>query len=323
MHMDNVPRVQYETFYTAEKKAVMHNRKVHYVTTLVKVCSFLFLVLSAALVFNLERQRQSLNSSSSLASENIAHVQSELKHGKDYSIYNSGSGQERKHRASPKKELLPDKLLALWSEWGEWSGCSKRKYCHEGTQTRKRSCFSLDEKSNCVGVTMESRDCPDSSCLRRTHSLADAVEVATSSFIGQECNSTEKYSATGKYTDEVLDVVYRHFPGAKRMLKSGFFAVQEIPHMIDKESDITKICFEPQGSWSLLGARRAFQLNRSTRASLGIRHKSTNVLGITVGLYPDDGLYGVALATGTSSGWYDKIYYRRWKGKGFPGNFLF
>ena len=77
--------------------------------------------------------------------------------------------------------------------------------------------------------------------LGRTHALADEVEVATSSFIAQECNVTEKYSAMGKYSDELLDVVYRRFPAAKRMLQSGFYAVQEIPRIIDKETDIIKV----------------------------------------------------------------------------------
>lgn len=319
--MDTLPKVKYEAFYVTKNKAVVKNMKVRYLTVAVKVCSFLFLLVSVAFLFRLEQQKQFLTSS--LTSERSAHEYTAIKDAAHAAIYSSGNGHKSKYKTSLEEELDMEDFLVLWGEWGPWSGCSRRKFCHEGTKTRKRKCISLDEKGNCVGVSMESRDCPDNGCRRRTHALADEVEVATSSFIAQECNVTEKYSATGKYADELLDVVYKHFPAAKSMLQSGFFAIQEIPRIIDKETDITKICFEPQGSWSLSGSRRAFQLNRSTRASLGIRHKSTNVVGITIGLYPDDALYGVALATGTTAGWYDKIYYRRWRGKGFPGNFLF
>ena len=59
-------------------------------------------------------------------------------------------------------EALP---LAVWGLWGPWSVCSKKKYCQEGQQHRRRVCLTLDDSSHCVGVSMEARDCPSASCV--------------------------------------------------------------------------------------------------------------------------------------------------------------
>lgn len=65
--------------------------------------------------------------------------------------------------------------------------------------------------------------------------------MPATSFLGQECNATVKYSASGKYSDLVPSAVYHLFPSAKKMLKSGFFAVQVLPKILEKESSITKV----------------------------------------------------------------------------------
>ena len=59
-------------------------------------------------------------------------------------------------------DVLP---LAVWGLWGPWSACSKRKYCQEGQQHRRRVCLSLEDSAHCVGVSMEARDCPAAACV--------------------------------------------------------------------------------------------------------------------------------------------------------------
>ena len=59
-------------------------------------------------------------------------------------------------------DFLP---LAVWGLWGPWSECSRRKYCQEGQQHRRRVCISLDDSAYCVGVSMEARDCPAAACV--------------------------------------------------------------------------------------------------------------------------------------------------------------
>ena len=71
--------------------------------------------------------------------------------------------------------------------------------------------------------------------------LADQSPVPATSFLSQECNATVKYSASGKYRDLVPSSVYRLYPSAKKMLKSGFFAVEVIPKVLKEESAITKV----------------------------------------------------------------------------------
>ena len=53
----------------------------------------------------------------------------------------------------------------MWGLWGPWSACSKRKYCQEGQQHRRRVCLSLEDSAHCVGVSMEARDCPAAACV--------------------------------------------------------------------------------------------------------------------------------------------------------------
>ena len=60
-------------------------------------------------------------------------------------------------------DALP--LLAVWGLWGPWSACSKKKYCQEGQQHRRRICVTLEDSAHCVGVSMEARDCPAASCV--------------------------------------------------------------------------------------------------------------------------------------------------------------
>jgi len=73
--------------------------------------------------------------------------------------------------------------------------------------------------------------------------LSDESPAPTTSFLSQECNATVKYSASGKYKDLVPNSVYHLYPSAKKMLKSGFFAVEVIPKVLEKESAVTKVQF--------------------------------------------------------------------------------
>ena len=61
------------------------------------------------------------------------------------------------------------------------------------------------------------------------------------SFLSQECNATVKYSASGKYKELIPSSVFRLYPSAKRMLKSGFFAVEVFPKVLENETPITKV----------------------------------------------------------------------------------
>lgn len=71
--------------------------------------------------------------------------------------------------------------------------------------------------------------------------LVDQSPAPATSFLAQECNATVKYAASGKYRDLVPSSVYHLYPSAKKMLKSGFFAVEVIPKVLEKESAITKV----------------------------------------------------------------------------------
>ena len=69
----------------------------------------------------------------------------------------------------------------------------------------------------------------------------DQSTAPATSFLAQECNATVKYAASGRYKDLVPSTVYHLYPSAKKMLKSGFFAVETIPKVLEKESAITKV----------------------------------------------------------------------------------
>ena len=71
--------------------------------------------------------------------------------------------------------------------------------------------------------------------------LADQSPVPSTSFLSQECNATVKYSASGKYKELIPSSVFRLYPSAKRMLKSGFFAVEVFPKVLENETPITKV----------------------------------------------------------------------------------
>ena len=65
--------------------------------------------------------------------------------------------------------------------------------------------------------------------------------MPSTSFLSQECNATVKYSASGKYKELIPSSVFRLYPSAKRMLKSGFFAVEVFPKVLENETPITKV----------------------------------------------------------------------------------
>lgn len=178
---------------------------------------------------------------------------------------------------SEASDVLP---MAVWGLWGPWSECSKRKYCQEGQQHRRRVCLSLEESAQCMGVSMEARDCPAAACVHackfgwssllrwgpETIFVSDELAVVSAiivlyvlladssppilvdkspapatSFLAQECNATVKYAASGRFGDLVPSAVYRLYPSAKKMFKSGFFALERIPKVLKHESDITKV----------------------------------------------------------------------------------
>ena len=71
--------------------------------------------------------------------------------------------------------------------------------------------------------------------------LADQSPAPATSFLSQECNATVKFSASGKYKELVPSSVYRLYPSAKKMLRSGFFAIEVFPKVLEKETPITKV----------------------------------------------------------------------------------
>ena len=50
----------------------------------------------------------------------------------------------------------------VWSNWGEWTGCSKS--CDGGVQTRIRKCMYNKSKSKCKGEPIEHRECNTFTC---------------------------------------------------------------------------------------------------------------------------------------------------------------
>lgn len=69
----------------------------------------------------------------------------------------------------------------------------------------------------------------------------DKSPASATSFLAQECNATVKYAASGRFADLVPSTVYSLYPSAKKMFKSGFFALERIPKVLKHESDITKV----------------------------------------------------------------------------------
>ena len=90
----------------------------------------------------------------------------------------------------------------------------------------------------------------------RTPGLADESPAPETSFIGQECNATTKYYARGKNADDIPPEVFQLFPAAKRLLTSGFFAVQEIPKVLPKEQNITKVRLTKVVEFCMIGRTR-------------------------------------------------------------------
>ncbi|XP_032233224.2 uncharacterized protein LOC5508606 [Nematostella vectensis] len=236
--------------------------------------------------------------------------------------------EEKEEEKALKKKDEDDETIdgprASWGEWSRWSQCSRHKFCQEGSQYRKRKCITINKNDHCTGVSMESRDCPAGSCAfhyNRMPLFADLSPATGTSFIGQECNATTKYYGRGKYADVIPEAVYRLFPGARKMMTSGFFALQEVDKVLREEEPFTKVCFEPFGKWSLSAVRKTFRLNRVTKASLK-NMRSNNIVGLAIGLKPDGSLYGVLVATGTPGAMYSAVYYRRWRGRSFHDEHL-
>lgn len=307
------PDAEIIAFYIAQEAAVEKRREETFVVPLIKLLSLTCVLLGFVLfVLHMEYQpsftktwlpgplnRQPLDMEPLQWTDEDTKALDEKREGRNETL-----------------DFLP---LAVWGLWGPWSECSRRKYCQEGQQHRRRVCLSLDDSAHCVGVSMEARECPGASCIHAYSSpplLADQSPVPSTSFLSQECNATVKYSASGKYKELIPSSVFRLYPSAKRMLKSGFFAVEVFPKVLENETPITKVCFEPFGIWSLSAARKVFHLNRSTRASLK-EHKSSRLIGLAIALRPEGTLYGVLLATGTAGGIYSNVYYRRFRGRSF------
>jgi len=306
------PKEEIVAFYVAQEAAVEKRSEENNVVPLIKFLSFLCVLLGFALfALRMEYQPSFTKNWFSRPLDQPLYMEPF-----DWGTESTKLVGAKREGNSETTDVLP---LAVWGLWGPWSACSKRKYCQEGQQHRRRVCLSLEDSAHCVGVSMEARDCPAAACVHAYSSppvLVDQSPAPATSFLAQECNATVKYAASGKYRDLVPSSVYRLYPSAKKMLKSGFFAVEVIPKVLEKESAITKVCFEPFGVWSLSAARKVFHLNRSTRASLK-ELKSNRLVGLAIALRPEGSLYGVLLATGTPGGLYSNVYYRRFRGRSF------
>lgn len=299
-------------FYIAQEAAVEKRSGENCVVPLIKLLSLLCVLLGIVL-FALRMEFQPSFTKTWFSSPLDQQPDMELF---DWTAEATKATDEKREGRNDTLNILP---LAVWGLWGPWSECSRRKYCQEGQQHRRRVCLSLDESAHCVGVSMEARECPGAACIHAHSSppvLADQSPAPATSFLSQECNATVKFSASGKYKELVPSSVYRLYPSAKKMLRIGFFAIEVFPKVLEKETPITKVCFEPFGVWSLSAARKVFHLNRSTRASLK-ELKSSRLIGLAIALRPEGTLYGVLLATGTRGGLYSNVYYRRFRGRSF------
>lgn len=312
------PDQQIIAFYVAQEAAVEKRNEENNVVPLIKFFSFLCVLLGfTLLVLRMEYQPSFTKNWFNKPLDQPLDMEPF-----DWGIETTKSTDDTHEGGSEASDVLP---LAVWGLWGPWSECSKKKYCQEGQQHRHRVCLSLEESAQCMGVSMEARDCPTAACVHAYSSppiLVDKSPASATSFLAQECNATVKYAASGRFGDLVPSAVYSLYPSAKKMFKSGFFALERIPKVLKHESDITKVCFEPFGVWSLTVARKVFHLNRSTRASLN-EVKSNRVIGLAIALRPDGTLYGVLLATGTSGGVYGNVYYRRFRGVSFHDDISF
>ena len=103
------------------------------------------------------------------------------------------------HTTSEVLDALP--LLAVWGLWGPWSACSRKKYCQEGQQHRRRICVTLEDSAHCVGVSMEARDCPAASCVHACkQSLWNLKELCHQFYQNLNSKNCQKLSKTEKWS---------------------------------------------------------------------------------------------------------------------------
>ncbi|EDO37135.1 predicted protein [Nematostella vectensis] len=197
--------------------------------------------------------------------------------------------EEKEEEKALKKKDEDDETIdgprASWGEWSRWSQCSRHKFCQEGSQYRKRKCITINKNDHCTGVSMESRDCPAGSCAfhyNRMPLFADLSPATGTSFIGQECNATTKYYGRGKYADVIPEAVYRLFPGARKMMTSGFFALQEVDKVLREEEPFTKVNRETIGMIMVNG--HFTKVNRETIGMIMVNGHFTKVNREIIGM---------------------------------------
>lgn len=156
-----------------------------------------------------------------------------------------------------------------WSPWSSWSKCSEKICCRHGVMSRLRNC----SEPPCVGIEKEAEDCPKRNCKECSSGpLPDTTIAATGSFINTECETTKKHSGSGKLSFLIRPSVYKHFPGLKSALRSGFFALQKVYLSSHDENNkrkivIYKFCFEPKVPLVSRQVKNVFRTNRIQRLS--------------------------------------------------------
>lgn len=176
-------------------------------------------------------------------------------------------GKAVNHR-KPRRRLNELNVNPGWSTWGSWSVCSERKCCRHGVMVRHRNCA----KGPCTGIESEAEDCPRRGCKECSWGpLADAALAVTGSLINVDCETTVKYSASGKFSYLLPPSIYKEFPALKKVLRSGFFGVQKLSESVgrreSKKRIVYKFCFEPKRRVTSRQARHIFLSNRRVRLS--------------------------------------------------------
>ncbi|XP_057298302.1 uncharacterized protein LOC130629188 [Hydractinia symbiolongicarpus] len=209
---------------------------------------------------------------------------------------------------------------ADWSNWGQWTTCSKLKYCNSGTAYRQRTC--LRSNRFCVGIYMESQDCPKENCEDPTQKIfSDVAEASSSSFISQECDVDIKFSFSGTHAKLVPNTVKNYMGKYVRKFDHGYFNVKKLKGNPNKDlRNMTKYCFEPY-HMTLKEAKEIFRFNRTTKSSLNYELEDTGnpmIAGISI-IMSDNGhaLEGIYFALKSSTVGYRNVFYRRWRGQGF------
>ncbi|KAL9979352.1 hypothetical protein ACROYT_G017003 [Oculina patagonica] len=152
---------------------------------------------------------------------------------------------------SCKLTSCPGAIDGGWSAYSSWSTCTEPTYCLQGSKKRTRTCTNPSPANggdDCAGLAEEEKICPtqEDGCTTYQPNKPDKTSTDPKSWIALECESAEKFSATGSYKSDIPFAVYSNFNFMRTELESGWFAIQTVDDDKDDygQKKLKKICFE-------------------------------------------------------------------------------